>query len=111
MNEAGPHISTHVLDTRIGAPAAGVRVRLEHLVADGAAVTAGSGVTDADGRVAQLSDGPLLAGAYRLTFDLHDYAAGFFRTVALELHIEDPNRSYHVPLLISPFSVTSYRGS
>ena len=107
----GPTISTHVLDTRLGVPAAGIRVRLEHLVADGAAVAAGSGVTDLDGRLARLSSGPLVAGSYRLTFDLHDYSPGFFRTVTLELHVDDVTRSYHVPLLISPYSVTSYRGS
>ena len=111
MNTAGPHISTHVLDTQRGVPAAGIRVRLDHLIADGAPIRAGSGVTDADGRVARLSEGPLQAGAYRLTFDLHDYSNGFFRTVTLELHVPDPNRDYHVPLLVSPFSITSYRGS
>ena len=73
--------------------------------------TAGSGVTDADGRVARLSEAPLLAGTYRLTFDLHDQFSGFFRTVSLELHVDDTSRSYHVPLLVSPFAVTSYRGS
>jgi 5-hydroxyisourate hydrolase len=111
MVDAGGYISTHVLDTQRGMPAAGIRVRLEHLVADGAAVAAGTGVTDLDGRVAMLSSGPLVAGSYRLHFDLHDYSNGFFRSVTLELHVEDTLRSYHVPLLVSPFSVTSYRGS
>ena len=109
--DAGPHISTHVLDTQLGIPAAGIRVRLERLVADGAPIRAGSGVTDADGRIARLSDGPLEAGSYRLTFDLHDYSIGFFRTVTLELHVADTTRNHHVPLLVSPFSITSYRGS
>jgi 5-hydroxyisourate hydrolase len=109
--DAGPHISTHVLDTNLGVPAEGIRVRLEHLVADGAAVPAGAGVTDRDGRIAQLSSGPLVAGTFRLTFDLHDYSRGFFRTVTLELHVDDPSRGYHVPLLITPFAITSYRGS
>jgi 5-hydroxyisourate hydrolase len=107
----GPTISTHVLDTQRGRPAQGVRVRLEHLLADGAPVTAGSGVTDADGRIASLVEGPLSPGAYRLTFELHDFTTGFFRTVALEVHVEDTTRSYHVPLLVSPFSITTYRGS
>jgi 5-hydroxyisourate hydrolase len=112
MDQHGAHISTHVLDTQLGAPAAGVRVRLFHVVADGAAVDAGEGVTDADGRVRQLSRGPLVEGIYRLTFDLHDHASGgFFRAVSLEIHVQDVSRSYHVPLLVSPFSVTSYRGS
>lgn len=89
----------------------GVRVRLEHLLADGAPVTAGSGVTDMDGRITRLSSGPLSPGSYRLTFDLHEHFGGFFRSVSLELHVDDPLRDYHVPLLVSPFAITSYRGS
>jgi 5-hydroxyisourate hydrolase len=104
-------ISTHVLDTERGAPAVGVRVRLQHLLADGATVDAGSGVTDADGRIRALSKSRLLPGAYRLTFDLHAYSESFFRIVSLEVHIEDATRDYHIPLLISSYSVTSYRGS
>jgi hydroxyisourate hydrolase len=109
--EGGPHISTHILDAQRGGPAGGVRVRLEHIVADGAPVEAGSGRTDADGRIARLSDRPLVVGTYRLTFDLHDYSRGFFGTIALELHVTDAGRNYHVPLLVSPFAITVYRGS
>lgn len=111
MSEAGPTFSTHILDTQLGAPAAGVHVRLEHVLADGARIPAGEGVTDASGRIRSLVDGPLVAGAYLLTFDLHDAGGGFFRTVSLEIHVDDPGRSYHVPLLVAPFSITSYRGS
>jgi 5-hydroxyisourate hydrolase len=57
------------------------------------------------------ASGSLTIGVYRLTFDLHDYSSGFFRTIALELHVDDATRNYHVPLLVSPFSITSYRGS
>jgi 5-hydroxyisourate hydrolase len=111
MLDHAPVISTHALDTERGVPAAGVNVRLEHVLADGAAVDAGHGVTDEDGRIRQLSSGELVPGIYRLTFDLHHYSEGFFRTIVLEVHVEDATRSYHVPLLIAPFAVTTYRGS
>lgn len=111
MAEARTHISTHILDMQTGLPAAGVRVRLEHLVADGAPVAAGAGVTDADGRIAKLSNDALVVGSYRLVFDLHDRFSSLFRSVALELHVDDAARSYHVPLLLAPYSITSYRGS
>src|SRR3954470_10964265 len=104
-------ISTHALDTQRGVPAAGVSVRLEHVLADGAVVDAGQGITDLDGRIRQLSRDELVQGAYRLTFDLHRYSEGFFRTIVLEIHVDDATRSYHVPLLVGPFSITTYRGS
>ncbi len=92
-------ISTHVLDTANGRPAAGVRVELyrgDELVA--------SGETDADGRIRELAD--VEPGTYRLVF--HP-PSPFFRRVELELALED--RDYHVPLLVSPYACTTYRGS
>jgi 5-hydroxyisourate hydrolase len=109
VNEVRPTISTHVLDTDLGRPAAGIGVRLEHLDG-GAATLAGEGMTDADGRIASLLSGGLVAGTYRLTFDLTQRGT-FFRSVSLELQVEDTSRSYHVPLLLAPFAMTSYRGS
>jgi 5-hydroxyisourate hydrolase len=98
-------ISTHVLDTQRGLPAAGVRVDL-YLGAD----VVGSGTTDADGRIADLSGGrPLGPGRYRLVFS--DPPSRFFRRVELEVELDDAGRHYHVPLLVSPYSCTSYRGS
>ncbi len=98
-------ISTHVLDTEHGRPAAGVRVELfrdDDLV--------GSGTTDADGRISDLSGGQSLGpGRYRLVFS--DPPSRFFRRVELEIDIDDPDRHYHVPLLVSPYSCASYRGS
>jgi 5-hydroxyisourate hydrolase len=94
-------LSTHVLDTASGRPAPGVAVSLEK---DGAVIA--RGVTDADGRIAQLA-GSLAPGRYRLVFDLE---AQFFRRVALDLEIGSESK-YHVPLLVTPFAVTSYRGS
>lgn len=109
MNEVRPTISTHVLDTDLGRPAAGIGVRLEQL--DGPTPTlAGEGRTDGDGRISSLLSGALMAGTYRLTFDLSQRGT-FFRSVSLELQVEDPSRSYHVPLLLAPFAMTSYRGS
>jgi 5-hydroxyisourate hydrolase len=111
-NTVTPTISTHVLDTETGRPAVGVPVRLRRVLADGAAVPAGSGVTDEEGRIAALHEGPLQAGVYRLTFEVHEYRPRcFFREVTLELGIEDVTRSYHVPLLVAPYGVSSYRGS
>ena len=98
-------ISTHVLDTGAGAPAAGVRVELYR-----GADLLGSAATDADGRVADLSEGQSLGpGRYRLVFS--DPPSQFFRRVELEIEIDDPERHYHVPLLVSPYSCASYRGS
>jgi 5-hydroxyisourate hydrolase len=93
-------LSTHVLDTGAGRPAAGVRVELRR---DGDLV--GSGETNADGRIPELGT-ELDPGAYRLVF--HP-PSPFFRRVELELALEDGH--YHVPLLVSPFGCASYRGS
>jgi 5-hydroxyisourate hydrolase len=94
-------LSTHVLDTATGRPAAGVAVSLEK---EGAVIA--RGLTDADGRVAQLASS-LDPGRYRLVFELE---ARFFRRVALDIEIGS-DAKYHVPLLVTPFAVTSYRGS
>ena len=104
MPEDRPTISTHVLDTSTGQPAAGVQVRLAR---DGDVLA--DTITDADGRVRDLLSGrPLERGSYRLEFALGD---GFFRSVSVRLHVDDAGRSYHVPLLRSPFGLTTYRGS
>ena len=102
-NHPVPTISTHVLDTERGVPAVGVHVTLYRL-AD-------------DGRVRDLLERPLTAGDYRLEFVLAlDPAsvtdeARFFRRMTLDLLVTDVARSYHVPLLMAPFSMTTYRGS
>ncbi len=165
MPEPRPTISTHVLDTGRGTPAAGIRVRLWRLgqgdggdgemtgaaterlaerpvderltgrLADAAtgATTGrpnerlvGEALTDADGRIRDLLAGaPLRAGQYRLEFDLEPAAGlpdrrggepgvaggGFFTGLSVGLRIDDPTRSYHVPLLRAPFGLSTYRGS
>ena len=98
-------LSTHVLDTARGEPAAGVNVRLER---DGTTVV--EAVTDADGRVRDL--GPVSAGRYRLVFDTGAYLGpdAFFPAVTVEFTVTG-DRHYHVPLLLSPFGYSTYRGS
>jgi 5-hydroxyisourate hydrolase len=104
-----PTISTHVLDTAAGRPAAGIGVRCWRL--DGEAATAvGEGVTDADGRIGDLLAGrPLLPGRYRLTFELG--SGRFFEAATLEIRVDDAAGSHHVPLLLAPYGLTTYRGS
>jgi 5-hydroxyisourate hydrolase len=102
----GPTISTHVLDLEHGQPAAGVGVRLYRVDADEREV--GRGTTDADGRIRRLLDGDLEAGDYELRFDLD---GTFFLGMVCSFRIQDTLRSYHVPLLLSSYSLSIYRGS
>ncbi len=105
-------ISTHVLDTERGLPASGVRVTLSRLdVGDGRPVRMTQALTDGDGRVHDLLERPLQAGDYRLEFEIGREDGSFFTRVALDLHIDDIERSYHVPLLLAPYAMTTYRGS
>ncbi len=101
-------LSTHVLDTSLGKPAAGVRITL---TVDGATTDA---VTDADGRVTDLA-GDLAPGTYTLRFDSGGYFAergieGFYPEVVVTFTITGA-RHVHVPLLLSPFGYSTYRGS
>jgi 5-hydroxyisourate hydrolase len=107
-----PTISTHVLDTERGVPASGVRVAL-YRIGGGAdkPIRMTQTLTDGDGRVRDLLERPLQVGDYRLEFDVANADGSFFTKIALDLHIDDPERSYHVPLLLAPFSMTTYRGS
>jgi 5-hydroxyisourate hydrolase len=107
-----PTISTHVLDTERGVPASGVRVTLYRLgVADNGPIRMTQALTDGDGRVRDLLERPLQVGDYRLEFEVGEEAGAFFTRMAVDLRIDDPERSYHVPLLLAPFSMTTYRGS
>jgi len=108
-------ITTHVLDTARGCPAAGVPVALEVRSGEGWK-TLGRRRTDADGRVRELADGELAAGTYRLTFDTEAYFAaigvdGFFPVAQVVFQVRDPAQSHHVPLLLSPFGYSTYRGT
>ncbi len=111
-------ITTHVLDTARGEPAAGVPVRLETQAGDGTWTKKGEGKTDANGRCrGLLPEGAALeAGAYRLTFDTGAYftsqaTQGFYPQVTVEFTVEETAQHYHVPLLLSPFGYSTYRGS
>jgi 5-hydroxyisourate hydrolase len=98
-------ITTHVLDTAQGRPAAGVRLTLTR---DGQTIF--DGTTDNDGRARLLDRAE--PGTYRLTFDTGEYnPSGFFPEATIIFRIEDPAQHYHVPLLLSPFGYATYRGS
>lgn len=108
-------ISTHVLDTSKGQPARGVPVALERQSHSGW-VQVGKGVTDHNGRVPQfLASGEMLEeGVYRLTFRTGDYFEGqehFYPEVTVMFQVRDASVHYHVPLLLSPYGYTTYRGS
>jgi 5-hydroxyisourate hydrolase len=119
-------LSTHVLDATSGRPAAGVPVRLERRGPDGWS-PAGSGQTDADGRL-RLAGGAdglepgaepgpgFEPGVYRITFDTGSYfqargTASFYPEVTVTFEMTGPGQHYHVPLLLSPFAYSTYRGS
>lgn len=108
-------ITTHVLDTAVGRPATGVPVTLEKQ--EGATWRELSRkATDGDGRVRDLLTTPLDAAVYRLTFQTGAYflaqgKEGFFPEASIVFQIRDTNSHYHVPLLLSPFGYSTYRGS
>lgn len=104
-------LSTHILDTALGVPAAGIRVRL---LRDGQ--TLGEGISDADGRVKSFGAAALAAGSYTLIFEVAAYFAtakreSFYREIGVAFEIVDGRGHYHVPLLLSPFGYSTYRGS
>jgi 5-hydroxyisourate hydrolase len=116
-----PRLSTHVLDTSRGVPAAGVRIEL-HKLENGARRRVAVATTNADGR----TDAPLLAGerldtgVYELTFHAGEYFRGagiaisdppFLDEVVVRVGIADASGNYHVPLLLAPYGYSTYRGS
>lgn len=111
-------LSTHILDTAKGRPAQGVFVRLSCRAAHGF-VPLAEGRTDVDGRIREWSPlgrgwtGELDPATYRLVFDTGAYlgADAFFPEVSIVFAISDPKEHYHVPLLLSPFGYSTYRGS
>ena len=114
-------VTTHVLDTARGQPAAGVAVRLEFVSDDdrrgGGRTELGRSVTDADGRARDVGPATLPPGIYRLVFDTGAYFAGqgskpaFFPEVAITFRVDGESPHHHVPLLLSPFAYSTYRGS
>ena len=110
-------ISTHVLDASLGRPARGMDLTLAQWGAAGPWTTLRTGTTDDDGRCPALTaDLDVPAGIYRLTFGTGDYFARvgtetFYPVVELTFAVTDPGAHYHVPLLLSPFAFSTYRGS
>jgi 5-hydroxyisourate hydrolase len=108
-------ITTHVLDTALGRPAAGVPLLLA-MAGGGGWASVGRGVTDADGRCASLmKEGKLKKGVYRLTFGVASYfkktkQTGFYPSVSIVFTVRDDGH-HHVPLLLSPWGYSTYRGS
>jgi 5-hydroxyisourate hydrolase len=105
-----PTISSHVLDTSRGEPAAWLSITICQVDTGGAEIELATVMTDADGRIADLLGRPLEAGRYRLRFQLGERST-FFAALAVDLLVEDVGRSYHVPLLLSPFGLSTYLGS
>jgi len=119
-------ISTHVLDTAAGCPAAGMRVRLEHVAPAGPEEIARA-MTDSGGRITSLGPERVSPGTYRLVFDTGGYQARhrrhgtddpafspevpFFPEIIVTFTVADDREHYHVPLLMSPFGYSTYRGS
>ena len=111
------NITTHVLDISLGRPAANVYVTLEALVGGTSWKEAGRAATDNDGRVKTFYGGSaLLAGTYRLSFDTHAYFAArqidaLYPQVIIIFEVKNSREHYHVPLLLSPYGYSTYRGS
>lgn len=108
-------ITTHILDTMLGKPAAGVRVRLEKKTGGGWKLLAAK-KTNSDGRVPDLLEGGKLKGTYKLRFDTAGYFKAtrrpcFYPYVEVVFSVADSASHYHVPLLVSPFGYSTYRGS
>lgn len=110
-------ITTQVLDTAVGGPAAGVTVILEIRQASEWSPVA-RGTTDEAGRLMTLTESwPLAPGTYRLTFDIGSYhrtlgvSVPFFPEVKISFNVRDTTETYHVPLLLSPFGYSTYRGT
>jgi 5-hydroxyisourate hydrolase len=109
-------ITTHVLDTALGRPGKAIAIDLEH---DDGGVwrTIGAGATDDDGRLRTLTPpGPVAPGTYRIRFHTAAYfaihhGAGFFPVVEIHFAVGDGAQHYHVPLLLSPYGYSTYRGS
>lgn len=109
-------ITTHVLDVSLGKPAAGVLVTLSRM-SDGAFIELARGTTNDDGRVTDLlAPGALVRGTYRISFSVAPYfhaggRSAFYPHVDIVFLVEAPNEHFHVPLLLSPFGYSTYRGS
>ena len=114
---SGPRsrVTTHVLDATSGRPAAGIAVTLDRQTGTGWQEVA-RGRTDADGRISDFGPEDLKPDHYRVTFAVGPYfsdsgQATFYPEVMIQFRIDDPAAHYHVPLLLSPYAYSTYRGS
>ena len=104
-------ITTQVLDTARGAPAARIPVQLDIFIAGQGWREVGHGITTEDGHVLDFGE-PLAEGIYRLMFDVAAYNPdAFFPSISITFEVRQPDEHHHVPLLLSPFGYTTYRGS
>jgi 5-hydroxyisourate hydrolase len=115
VSDARSRVTTHVLDAVTGRPAAEVAVVLERRDPEGWRPVA-EGRTDPDGRIGRLGPDELDTGTYRVTFAVADYFAAqgqpaFYPEVVVSFTLDDPAAHYHVPLLLSPYAFSTYRGS
>jgi len=110
-------ISTHVLDTSIGRPAVGISVVLEIESRAGTWKQVGRGMSNVDGRITDLlAPGSLAEATYRLTFDTEAYfrsrnVEAFYPNITIAFHVRDATERHHIPLLLSPYGYSTYRGS
>lgn len=111
-------LTTHVLDTARGRPAQGITVVLEQYTAGGSWIELARGITNADGRIPDFLPGGthVTSGLHRLTFDTSSYfraqgGPGFYPLVQVHVQLESEGGHYHIPLLLSPFGYSTYRGS
>jgi len=111
------HITTHVLDVSLGRPAANVSVVLEKQSPAGQWTESARGTTDADGRLREWAAAKTMStGIYRLTFDTRAYfaaqkIASLYPQVVVVFEVQEAEKHYHLPLLLSPFGYSTYRGS
>ena len=110
-------ITTHALDTSLGRPAQGLTITLSRRGDQGAWILLASGVTNDDGRITDLLEaGSLRSGVYQMCFETGAYhtglgVEGFYPEASIVFEVKDVSQHYHIPLLISPFGYSTYRGS
>ena len=115
MSKRSP-ITTHVLDVSLGKPAAGISCKIEKQLAGQNWKELGAGITNSDGRIESWMQEPLLAGVYRVEFMTKPYfekqnKKAFYPSVIVQFEVRETEEHYHVPLLLSPFGFSTYRGS
>lgn len=106
-------ITTHVLDTALGKPAAGIHIKLSYQVNEAEWLVLSEGETNADGRITNLlpENHTLAKGIYRMHFHTGGYTPCFYPQVDVVFEIAEPGQHYHIPLLLSPYGYSTYRGS